>query len=38
MERDATRMRGALPFVFTDMKNAEGVDEVVSFLKLHGGL
>jgi urease accessory protein len=38
MERDATRMRGALPFVFTDMKHAEGVDEVIGYLKLHGGL
>lgn len=38
MESDANRMRGIMPFVFTDMKRAEGVGEIVDFLKLHGGL
>lgn len=38
MQSDASRMRGTMPFLFTDMKRAEGVDEIVDFLKLHGGL
>ena len=38
MQSDASRMRGNMPFIFTDMKRAEGVDEIVDFLKLHGGL
>lgn len=38
MQSDASRMRGTMPFIFTDMKRAEGVDEIVDFLKLHGGL
>lgn len=38
MQSDASRMRGTMPFIFTDMKRAEGVDEIVNFLKLHGGL
>ncbi|GGA99100.1 hypothetical protein GCM10011491_29210 [Brucella endophytica] len=38
MERDATRMRAGQPFVFTDMKRGDGVDRIVSFLELEGGL
>ena len=38
MQSDASRMRGNMPFIFTDMKRAEGVDEIVDFLKLHCGL
>lgn len=38
MERDATRMRSARPFVFTDMKRGEGVDRIIEFLKIEGGL
>jgi urease accessory protein len=30
MERDALRMRGEGPFLFTQVKNEQGVDEVVS--------
>ncbi|HJQ31124.1 MAG TPA: urease accessory protein UreG [Pyrinomonadaceae bacterium] len=33
MERDARRMRGARPFLFTDLKNGEGAHEVVRWLK-----
>ncbi len=38
MNRDATRMRADKPFVFTDMKRGEGVNRIVDFLTLHGGL
>lgn len=38
MERDATRMRQARPFVFADMKRGAGVDHIVEFLKVQGGL
>jgi urease accessory protein len=38
MERDATRMRGARPFVFADLRNGYGIDEIVGFLKTNGGL
>src|ERR1044072_9468482 len=32
MERDATRMRGDRPFVFTNLKSGEGVDAVMRFV------
>lgn len=38
MERDADRMRSAKPFVFTDLKRGEGVDEIVAYLTETGGL
>jgi urease accessory protein len=38
MERDAKRMRGARPFVFTNLKSGTGVDVVVSFIRDKGGL
>ena len=38
MERDAKRMRGARPFVFTNLKSGSGVDTVVSFIQDKGGL
>ena len=38
MERDARQMRGARPFVFTNLKSGEGVDRVVSFVVEQGGL
>lgn len=38
MERDADRMRHAKPFVFTDLKRGEGVDEIVAYLTETGGL
>lgn len=38
MDRDASRMRQARPFVFSDMKRGEGVDAIVDFLKEQGGL
>ncbi|MFT4159199.1 urease accessory protein UreG [Shinella sp.] len=38
MERDAGRMRAARPFVFSDMKRGEGIDRIVDFLRVEGGL
>jgi urease accessory protein len=38
MERDAGRMRAARPFVFSDMKRGDGVERIVDFLKVQGGL
>ena len=33
MERDATRMRGGRPFVFTNLREGVGVDVVVSWIR-----
>ena len=38
MERDATRMRAGRPFLFTSLRQREGVDAVVAELKKVGGL
>src|SRR5256886_7711866 len=38
MERDAKKMRGARPFVFTNLKTGSGVDTVVQFITDKGGL
>ena len=38
MERDARRMRGALPFVFTNLKTGDGLNRIVDFLVAQGGL
>ncbi|MEJ1160277.1 urease accessory protein UreG [Prosthecomicrobium sp. N25] len=38
MDRDARRMRGSRPFVFTNIKTGEGVDAVVRFVETAGGL
>jgi urease accessory protein len=38
MERDAKLMRGAKPFVFTNMKTGEGVAAVRAFIERAGGL
>ena len=37
MDRDAKRMRGARPFVFTNLKSGTGVDEIVDFVITKGG-
>ena len=36
MERDAKRMRGTRPFVFTNMKTGHGLDTVVRFIETEG--
>jgi urease accessory protein len=36
MDRDAKKMRGDKPFLFTNLKEEKGVDEVISFIKKHG--
>ena len=38
MERDATRMRGDKPFVFTQLKTRKGVDDVWALVKQIGGI
>jgi urease accessory protein len=36
MDRDARKMRGARPFVFTNLKSGAGVDEVIAFIQRQG--
>ena len=38
MERDARRMRGARPFVFTNLRAGEGVAAIARFIEEKGGL
>ena len=38
MERDARRMRGARPFLFTDLSRHQGVDDIARFIVERGGL
>ncbi|HWP86900.1 MAG TPA: urease accessory protein UreG [Burkholderiales bacterium] len=38
MDRDAKRMRGARPIVFTNMREIKGVDEIARFIEQKGGL
>jgi urease accessory protein len=38
MERDAKRMRGDRPFVFTNLKTGHGLDTVIQFIKREGML
>ena len=38
MDRDSRRMRGERPFVFTNMRTGEGLEEVVRFIIEHGML
>jgi urease accessory protein len=36
MERDAKRMRGERPFVFTNLKTGTGVDTIIGFIEREG--
>ena len=38
MERDAKRMRGARPFVFSNLHTGQGLDAVAAFIEEKGGL
>jgi urease accessory protein len=38
MERDARRMRGDRPFVFSNLKTGQGLDEIVAFIERRGML
>jgi len=38
MDRDARRMRGDRPFLFTNLKDAIGLDEIIAFILRAGGL
>ena len=38
MERDARRMRGARPFVFSNLKTGQGLDAIVKFIETEGML
>jgi urease accessory protein len=37
MERDAQKMRGSKPFVFTNLKVQTGLESVINFIQLHRG-
>jgi urease accessory protein len=38
MERDAKKMRGARPFVFSNLKTGQGLDAIVRFIETEGML
>ena len=38
MERDAKRMRGARPFVFSNLRTGKGVEDITRFIEEKGGL
>jgi urease accessory protein len=38
MERDTRKQRGDKPFVFTNLRTGEGVEEVARLIEKHGGL
>jgi urease accessory protein len=38
MDRDARAQRGDKPFVFSNMKTREGLDEIIAFIKREGML
>ena len=38
MDRDSRKMRGAKPFVFTNMKTGDGLDAVIALIEERGGL
>ncbi len=36
MDRDARRMRGDKPFVFSNQKTGQGLDEIIAFIERQG--
>ncbi len=38
MERDAKKMRGKRPFVFSNLKTGQGLDAIVKFIETEGML
>jgi len=38
MDRDAAKMRGERPFIFSNLKSGKGVAEIVEFVIRYGGL
>lgn len=36
MDRDAKKMRGEKPFYFTNLKQGEGLSEIIAFIEQHG--
>jgi len=38
MDRDARKMRGARPFIFTNLKALQGVSEIADFIVAQGGI
>ena len=38
MDRDARKMRGDRPFIFSNLKTGAGLDEIIAFIKTSGGL
>jgi urease accessory protein len=38
MDRDAKKMRGERPFVFTNLKTGQGLNEIIRFIESKGGL
>jgi urease accessory protein len=36
MDRDARTMRGARPFVFSNLKEGRGLDEIIAFIEDRG--
>jgi urease accessory protein len=38
MDRDARKMRGTRPFVFSNLKTGEGLDQIIAHIKTQGML
>ena len=38
MDTDARRMRGARPFVMTNLRKSEGLERIIGFIEAKGGL